>query len=115
MSSECLFCKILNGEVPSTKVFENEDVYAFRDLSPQAKEHLLFISKTHDKNVNEMIDRNTENLLKVFTAIREYTEASDLTSQGFRVVTNYGPNAGQTVFHTHFHVVGGEPLGYFGK
>lgn len=113
--SDCLFCKILKGEIPSQKVFENEQVYAFRDLYPQAKEHLLFISKNHSENINDMT--NTPNdIISVFEAIKSYTEnETDMAKDGFRVVTNHGKLGGQTVFHTHFHVLGGEQLGSFGS
>lgn len=113
MSDNCLFCKIIKGEIPSKKVFENEHVYAFEDIYPQAKIHLLFLHKNHTANINEM-SKDGRAIAEVFQAIAEYTKDKSLSTDGFRVVTNLGPHAGQTVFHTHFHVVGGEPLGHFG-
>ena len=114
MSQDCLFCKIADGIIPATKVFENDKVIGFVDIYPQAKTHLLFIHKTHSKDINEMsqipLDIGT-----VFQAIAEYTKAQNLDNNGFRVVTNLGKFAGQTVFHTHFHVVAGEQLGRFGS
>jgi histidine triad (HIT) family protein len=108
--NECLFCKIINGTIPAEKVFENSKVIGFKDLYPQAKEHYLFIHKTHTTNIND-----TEGVMvaEIFSAIKEFT-SQQLEKTGFRVVTNLGTDAGQTVFHTHFHVLGGETLRGFG-
>lgn len=112
---DCLFCKIIAGEIPSKKVFENEDVLAFEDINPLAKQHLLFISKNHTTNVNEMTSQSGADILKVFSAINEFTTSNELSKDGFRVVTNLGQHGCQSVFHTHFHVLGGEQLGSFGR
>lgn len=112
--SDCIFCKIVEGKIPSTKIFEDENVIGFKDLRPQAKIHQLFIHKKHTRDVNELAKNDAEELSDIFNAIRHYTEQEGLTKDGFRVVTNLGPHAGQTVFHTHFHVLAGEPLGHFG-
>lgn len=114
MSSNCIFCKISSGEIPSKKVFENEHVFGFVDLHPQAKVHLLFVHKLHTENINEMSSDDLS-LGQLFRGIAEYTKSNDLHTDGFRVVTNLGPHAGQSVFHTHFHVLGGESLGRFGR
>jgi histidine triad (HIT) family protein len=114
MSSDCIFCKIAKGEIPSNKVYEDEFVLGFVDLHPQAKIHNLFIHKTHTKNINEF-STNSQTLSEIFTAIKKFTESSGLDQDGFRIVTNLGKNAGQTVFHTHFHVLAGEKLGLFGS
>ncbi|MBP9680296.1 MAG: HIT domain-containing protein [Bacteriovorax sp.] len=111
---DCLFCKIISGVIPSKKVFENEKVYAFEDIHPQADTHLLFLHKNHTTNINEM-SKESNAIGEVFSAIADFTKDKDLSREGFRVVTNLGKNAGQTVFHTHFHVVGGEVLGHFGR
>jgi histidine triad (HIT) family protein len=110
----CIFCKIVKSEIPSKKVFENDNVFAFQDLYPQAKIHLLFIHKNHTSHINQMSE-NPQAIAEVFQAISQYTQESGLDRDGFRVVTNLGPIAGQTVFHTHFHVLGGEKLGHFGS
>ena len=112
--SDCIFCKIVEGKIPSTKIFEDENVIGFKDLRPQAKIHQLFIHKKHTRDVNELAKNDAKELSDIFNAIRHYTEQEGLTKDGFRVVTNLGPHAGQTVFHTHFHVLAGEPLGHFG-
>ena len=110
----CIFCKIIKGEIPSKKVFENENVLAFNDLYPQAKIHILFIHKKHTTHVNQMSE-DPNAIADIFKAIAEFTHSQGLDQEGFRVVTNLGPNAGQTVFHTHFHVLAGEKLGHFGS
>lgn len=112
--SDCLFCKIVAGEIPATKVFENETVIGFVDIYPQAKIHLLFIHKDHTENVAEMSE-SPEDIGEVFTAIGKYTKDQGLDQKGFRVVTNSGRLAGQSVFHTHFHILSGEQLGRFGS
>lgn len=112
---DCIFCKILDGKIPSVKVFENENVLGFKDLNPQAKIHVLFIHKRHTQNINELSLNDPSQLADLFNAIRQYTERENLISEGFRIVTNQGPHAGQTVFHTHLHVLAGEPLSHFGS
>ncbi len=112
---ECLFCKFISGEIKPEKVFENETVLGFKDIYPQAKEHYLFISKTHTENINNLTSSHGEQLTEVYSAIKDFTESNDLSTDGFRIVTNMGKNGGQTVFHTHFHVLGGEAMGRFGS
>lgn len=113
--SDCIFCKIIEGKIPSTKIYENEKVIGFKDLRPQAKEHYLFIHRKHTTNINELSDSDPAQLQDVFQAISEFTKRDGLTKDGFRIVTNQGLHAGQTVFHTHFHLLGGEPLSHFGS
>jgi histidine triad (HIT) family protein len=112
---DCIFCKIVDGKIPSTKVFENEKVFAFKDLHPSASHHYLFIHKGHTKDVNDLVMNEPEQMAEIFLAIREVSQKEGLDKTGFRVVTNMGPNAGQTVFHTHFHMLGGEQLRGFGS
>lgn len=114
MSHDCIFCKIVKAEIPTTKIYEDEFVLGFVDLHPQAKVHYLFIHKDHSTNITEMA-KNEKSIGQVFQAITKFAETSDLAKSGFRVVSNSGKNAGQTVFHTHFHVLGGEKLGHFGS
>jgi len=114
MSANCLFCKIADGAIPAQKVFENEYIFGFVDIHPQAKIHLLFVHKKHTENINEM-SGDPDSIAQMFQGIAEYTNANQLLSkEGFRIVSNQGPNAGQTVFHTHFHLLGGEALGRLG-
>jgi histidine triad (HIT) family protein len=114
MSTDCLFCKIAKGEIPSQKIYEDDSVLGFVDLYPQARLHYLFIHKNHSKNINEMT-KNPQSIADIFIAIKNFSESEKLDGDGFRVVTNLGKNAGQTVFHTHFHLLAGEKLGHFGS
>lgn len=111
---DCLFCKIIEKKIPAEIIYEDEKVIGFRDLYPQAKLHYLFINRVHSKNVNEIAPNGTQ-IQEIFEGIKNFTETEQLDRSGFRVVTNVGPHAGQTVFHTHFHVLGGEKLGTFGR
>ena len=113
--NDCIFCKIIEGKIPSSKVFENENVLAFKDLHPQASKHFLFVHKSHTPNINEMVLANSSHIGEVFSAIQQFSSQEKLDQSGFRIVTNLGPDAGQTVFHTHFHLLGGEPLKGFGR
>jgi histidine triad (HIT) family protein len=113
--SDCIFCKLAEGKIPSTKIYEDEHVIGFKDLRPQAAIHQLFIHKKHTKDINELTETDPSQLAHLFHAIKVYTEKEKLTKDGFRIVTNLGPHAGQTVFHTHFHVLAGESLGHFGS
>lgn len=113
--ADCLFCKFVTKEIETEIVFENDKVLAFNDLYPQAKKHILFIHKEHTTNINELSEMNPNQFKDVFDAIREFTSSNNLSKNGFRVVNNCGAHAGQTIFHTHFHVLGGEKLGHFGR
>ena len=106
---DCLFCKIVAGDIPSTKVYEDELVYAFRDIAPQAPTHILVIPKAHIASVAELTPENSAVVAHIFTVIPKIAEAEGLTG-GYRVVSNCGADAGQTVFHLHFHILGGKPL-----
>jgi len=112
---DCIFCKIVNGNIPAEIVFENDNVLAFRDIQPQAREHFLFIHKTHQDDLVSMISENSQGLLQVISAISEFAKKTKLKENGFRIVTNIGRSAGQSVFHTHFHVLSDNHLGKFGK
>ena len=105
----CLFCKIVAGEIPSTKVYEDELVYAFRDIAPQAPTHILVIPKEHIASVAEVSQYNSHLVAHIFEVIPQIAEAEKLTN-GYRVVSNCGPDAGQTVNHLHFHILGGTEL-----
>lgn len=113
--SDCIFCKIVAGTIPSTKIYEDEKVIGFKDLRPQAQIHHLFIHRNHTKNINDLAVNDPETLKDLFLAMKEYSEKEGIDKDGYRIVTNLGPNAGQTVFHTHFHFLAGEPLGHFGS
>lgn len=105
--NDCLFCKIINGDVPSKKVFENDNVYAFYDISPQAPVHVVVVPKQHIESANAITEENVSAVAEVFKAIPEIAKILGLSEDGYRVVNNCGHNAGQTVFHIHFHIMGG--------
>ena len=108
---DCLFCKIIKGEIPSTKVYEDEFVYAFKDINPEAPVHILVVPKKHIESVNgiEKIDENV--IGKIFLAIKKIAKEQGIAEKGYRVVSNCGKDAGQTVMHLHFHILGGKELG----
>jgi histidine triad (HIT) family protein len=105
----CLFCKIVRGEIPSTKVYEDEKVLAFRDIAPMAPTHILVIPKEHIASVNEVNAENAAIVAHIFTVIPQIAAAEKLEG-GYRVVSNCGADAGQTVHHLHFHILGGKKL-----
>lgn len=106
----CLFCRIANGEIPSNKVYEDEAVLAFRDIAPEAPEHVLIIPKTHYANVMELDDDAL--LAKMFAAARKVAKAVGVDESGFRLVINTGKDGGQTVAHLHMHLLGARELGW---
>ena len=106
---DCIFCKIIAGDIPSTKVYEDDLVYAFRDINPQAPTHILVIPKAHIGSVNEITPENSGVVAHIFQVIPQIAAAEGLTG-GYRVVSNCGADAGQTVFHLHFHILGGKAL-----
>jgi len=108
--SNCIFCKIIAGEIPSSKVYEDENVYAFRDISPQAPVHVLVVPKEHMDSLAEIDGENSAAAAKCLEAISKIATTEGL-SNGFRVISNIGSDGGQTVKHLHFHVLGGRKLG----
>ena len=109
--SDCLFCKIVAGEIPSTKIYENEDVLAFKDIDPQAPFHAIVIPKVHITGADMINSENSKTISKVFEAIAIIAKENDL-KDGFRVVNNCGRDAGQTVNHIHFHLLARRDLGW---
>ena len=105
----CLFCKIVAGEIPSTKVYEDDLVLAFRDIAPQAPTHILVIPKAHIPSVNGVTGENSGVVAHIFTVIPQIAQQEGLNG-GYRVVSNCGDDAGQTVHHLHFHILGGQEL-----
>ncbi len=105
----CLFCKIAAGVIPSTKVYEDETVLAFRDIAPQAPTHILVIPKAHIGAVADVTPGNSNVVAHIFEVIPAIAVKEGLTN-GYRVVSNCGPDAGQTVQHLHFHILGGKQL-----
>ena len=106
---DCLFCKIIEGNIPSTKVYEDETVYAFRDIAPQAPTHILVIPKAHKADMNDVTAETSAVVAHIFEVIPQIAKSEGLTG-GYRVVSNCGADAGQTVQHLHFHILGGKQL-----
>ena len=106
----CLFCRIIAGELPSTKVYEDETILAFRDIAPQAPTHVLVVPKAHIESCDGITADNSDVVAHIFTVIPQIARAEGLTN-GYRVVSNCGADAGQTVHHLHFHILGGKTLG----
>ena len=105
----CLFCRIVAGEIPSTKVYEDDLVLAFRDIAPQAPTHILVIPKAHISGCNGVTAENSAVVAHIFEVIPQIAQAEGLEN-GYRVVSNCGADAGQTVPHLHFHILGGKAL-----
>ena len=106
---DCIFCKILRGEIPSKKVYEDDEIYAFYDIEPKAPVHILFFPKVHLSGASAVSDENSGVVARIFEAIPKI--AAGLGLSDYRIVTNNGPDAGQTVSHLHFHVLAGGKLG----
>ena len=104
--SDCIFCKIITGEIPSKKVYEDDNVYSFCDISPQAPVHILVVPKEHVSGAAEINSSNSHIVANCFEAISKIAESEGI-GDGFRVITNSGEEGGQTVFHLHFHILGG--------
>ena len=107
--SDCLFCKIIAGEIPSTKVYEDDAVYAFRDINPMAPVHILIVPKQHLCCANAITDENADVVARIFAAIPKIAVAEGLLG-GYRVITNCGEDGCQSVKHLHFHLLGGKKL-----
>ena len=106
---DCLFCKIISGEIPSAKVYEDEYVYAFKDINPQAPVHVLVVPKAHISSADELTDENSIEVAHVFAAVPKVAALMGLKN-GYRVINNCGEDGCQTVKHIHFHVLGGKKL-----
>ena len=106
---DCLFCKIIDGDIPSAKVYEDEYVYAFKDINPQAPVHVLVTPKKHICCARAINESNSDYVAKCFEAIAKIAKAEGLEN-GYRVINNCGEDGGQTVMHLHFHLIGGVKL-----
>lgn len=110
--TDCLFCKIINGEIPSNKVYEDELVYAFYDIDPQAPTHFLVVPKEHITSALEISDGNSHIVGHVFKVVSKLAKEMGFDSDGYRIVNNCGKDGGQTVGHIHFHILAGRNLGW---
>lgn len=107
--TDCLFCRIVEGEIPSTKVAESDRVLAFRDINPAAPVHVLVIPKEHIATIGE--DVASELLGEIFATARQVANSEGIAESGYRTIFNNGPDSGMLVPHLHLHVIGGAPLG----
>ena len=105
----CLFCRIVAGEVPAERLHDDDEVIAFADINPQAPTHVLVIPRRHIADAHSLTDADAPLLARLFAVTRSLADAAGLGS-GYRIVTNIGPDAGQSVFHLHFHLLGGRPM-----
>ncbi len=108
--SDCIFCRIINGEIPAVKVYESTTVLAFEDITPQAPVHVLIIPKEHISSVHDEKLIKSDILNDIFKAVREIAEMKGLGNDGYRLVSNHLEKAGQSVFHLHFHLLGGRVM-----
>lgn len=106
---DCLFCKIVAGEIPSDRVYEDDEVIAFRDINPRAPTHVLVIPRRHIPDARALGQADGPILARTFEVARQLADEAGLRD-GYRIVTNVGPDAGQTVFHLHFHLLGGRSM-----
>ncbi|GAA0078761.1 histidine triad nucleotide-binding protein [Clostridium sp. CTA-5] len=107
---DCIFCKIINGDIPSKKIYEDEFVYAFYDINPEAPTHFLVIPKQHIESVNMLNENNINVISHIFKTIKKLAKELGISEKGYRIVNNCGEDGGQTVNHMHFHVLGGRNL-----
>lgn len=111
MDENCVFCKIVKGEIPSEKVYEDEEILAFKDIQPAAPIHILVIPKKHIAMLTDIEETESYLIGKIYKTINKIAEEQGFAKQGFRVIANCGKDAGQEVMHIHFHILGGKVLG----
>jgi histidine triad (HIT) family protein len=105
--SDCVFCKIIEGIIPSSKVYENDDIVVFKDINPVAPIHVLVVPKVHIESLEALNEQNIDIVRKIHLAILQTTKLLGINEEGYRVITNCGKNGGQTVPHLHYHIIGG--------
>jgi len=110
--SDCLFCKMVSGEIQPDVVFEDDDVLAFRDVNPQAPVHVLVIPKTHIATTNDLTTEQAGRVGKMILAARQIAADEGVAEPGYRMVMNCNPEAGQSVYHIHLHMLGGRPMNW---
>ncbi len=108
--TDCLFCKIIAGEIPCDKIYEDDNVFAFRDINPQAPLHVLIIPKKHIAMINDLETEDAETMGHLFVAAKKIAQQEGYAEEGYRTVMNCGEAAGQTVFHVHLHLLAGRNL-----
>ena len=111
MEENCIFCKIIKGEIPSNKLYEDEEILAFKDINPAAPIHVLVIPKKHITSLAEMEDGDEKIVGRIYKVINEIAEKQEFKNNGYRVIVNCGKDGGQEVGHLHFHLLAGKQLG----
>lgn len=109
---DCIFCKIISGEIPADTVYQDDDLFVFKDIGPQAPVHILIIPKKHISSVSELSENDAGLIGKIFLKIRDLVKNYPNLEKGYRIVTNTGKESGQTVFHLHFHILGGRHMAW---
>ncbi len=112
-NAECLFCRIIKGEIPSKKVYEDEHVFVFEDIQPKAPVHLLVVPKQHIDSTNNIQDLKPAAITRLLTVLPELAETYNIKRDGYRTIVNCGSNAGQEVHHLHVHLLGGKKFTVF--
>lgn len=110
--ADCLFCKMVSGEIQPNKVYENNDVLAFEDINPQAPVHVLVVPKRHISTLNDVQADDAELIGKLYLAARQVAQDKGVAERGYRTLINCNAEAGQSVFHVHLHLLGGRPMGW---
>jgi histidine triad (HIT) family protein len=108
--SDCIFCKIITGEIPSTNVYKDEQVTAFRDISPAAPTHILIVPNKHIDSVNDMTTEDEPLIGRLFSVAKQLAAQEGIAESGYRLIVNTNAGAGQTVFHIHLHLLGGRQM-----
>ena len=108
---DCIFCKIIKGEIPSEKVYEDDDILAFKDIQPAAPIHVLVIPKKHIANLMEVSNEDSELMGKIVVVMQKIAKQLGVDEKGFRIISNCGPDSGQEVMHLHFHLLAGRTMG----
>ena len=111
--NDCIFCKIINGDIPSKKVYEDDDILAFEDINPMAKVHILIIPKKHIETAADLCEEDAAVIGKIYLVAKKIAEEKGMADDGYRIVNNCKANGGQEVYHIHFHLLGGEKLDCF--
>lgn len=109
--SDCIFCKIIAGEIPSTTIFENDKVKVFKDINPAAPVHLLIVPKMHIADINALDEDNADVIADCMLAVKKAAKMSGIDQRGYRLISNTGKDGGQSVDHLHFHLIGGVAMG----
>ena len=108
--ADCLFCRIISGDIPSTNVYRDEQATAFRDINPAAPSHILIVPNRHIDSVNVLMKDDEQLIGHLFLVAKQLAAQEGFAGNGYRLIANTGPQAGQTIFHVHLHLLGGAPM-----